>query len=736
MPATVKLSPSAFLAKIPGTEPYSQEHPILSDPISLEGINSGRQLASLFKRSIESVLDLVPESSAQIVDLGAYKPQRDSYGRTGTIVELGLALESLLEPRLASAVNLPHRRHQIAVPVEISFTAPLCEMDPGELPSLQRDVLLGQHRLFLYRILVQRTKARLVYLDHAGIRISDEFDWTVANSFLHLFVWKLAHMTPEELGFDPTAELATTTEVAALRCAMDSGLLPPHIREAARATFEGDYPVHRVLITVADPLPDEAFPVDPPVLLPPPSIPLGRSGPGVIPSEGHLFLVGRPHFQAERFVGRFTRGYVAFDLQAQRFCFLKDYWRPLVSRRRARPEHLVYERLHAAQTPFIATLICGGDVGGPRAQKTRVQDDFPENRTTPRAHYRIAVEEVGVPLKTFRGFRGLANLFAQAITAHGHAVKYAGILHGDISVGNILIKPAGRALLIDWDHARLVSELETGPVEPGHAGTWQFQSALLLRWPRKPYRVSDDIESFVHAFIYMVLRHHVTSIDNLPAFVEGFFDRCHYVRAELDGGVTTVKRGGDSKLLHLNATSSRFTAVGSPKLQALLDEIARGCAESYAAVDTKAMDRLYGIVRHVPEDRRRATQIAPPPQPISELDMSWVSRCGVKYEPRTDPPSPAPPTISPPAANATPSDPSEMTGFLADWDAVIQVFLVYIVDTNNQADQEADTRSKADDELKRREPERSNGVNVIHRRFHQQKRNVPLKPCRALQSAA
>ena len=43
-------------------------------------------------------------------------------------------------------------------------------------------------------------------------------------------------------------------------------------------------------------------------------------------------------------------------------------------------------------------------------------------------------------------------------------MEKAGVLHRDISVGNILIDPSTRCgLLIDWD---LASELESGPVEP------------------------------------------------------------------------------------------------------------------------------------------------------------------------------------------------------------------------------------------------------------------------------
>ncbi|KAM5541419.1 hypothetical protein V8D89_004973 [Ganoderma adspersum] len=689
MPATVKLSPRAFLAKVPGPELSIDELGELNEAVSLEGIHHGRQLVSIFKRSMESVLTLASTKSPQVVDLGAC-----------TVVELGFTFDSSpLEQAPLIPENLPHSHRRIAVPVEISFAVPLCDMDPGELSFLQRDVLLRQHRLFLYRVVVQRAKARFVYLDHAGIRISDEFDWTIANSFLHVFVWKLAHMTTEELGFDSTAELATVAEICVLRNAINDGGLPSHIAEAANAAFDGHCLVYMLRITVADPLPDEAFPADPPVLLPPPDTPLGHHGPRVIPKGEHFFLVGRPHFQADRFVGRFTRGFVAFDVQAQRFCFVKDYWRPLAPHR-PRPEHLIYERLHAAQTPFIATLICGGDVGGPRAQKTHVQDELPNDRVAPRVHYRIALAEVGMPLKMFYGFRELANVLAQAIAAHAHAVKYAGVLHGDVSVGNILIKSDRTALLIDWDHCRLVSELETGPVKPRHAGTWQFQSALIQRWPRKPYRPSDDIESFIHVFRYMVLRHHVTNTASLHTVVRFYFENSGFVPIIFDDGTSRiVKLGGDGKLAHFQCPTSAFSVTRHPKLQALLDTIAHRCYECYSAIDAERMHDMYGLPQPVPADNRQEEQDSQPP-PMSLDKVSWVTRS----RPRSSPPAVCP--YATPAPAAADSDPCDISGFLADPLEIVRTFLSYVASTSSQADQEADARSKAPDEFKRRDCER------------------------------
>jgi serine/threonine protein kinase len=47
------------------------------------------------------------------------------------------------------------------------------------------------------------------------------------------------------------------------------------------------------------------------------------------------------------------------------------------------------------------------------------------------------------------------------LTAHKHAYEDAGILHCDISAGNIIITDKG-SLLIDWDLCNQVENLENG----------------------------------------------------------------------------------------------------------------------------------------------------------------------------------------------------------------------------------------------------------------------------------
>ena len=290
------------------------------------------------------------------------------------------------------------------------------EIALGQFAEYQLNVFTHQHRCFLYAIYIRGTGARMIYSDCTGTRVSEEFDWTDDNSFLHRFVWKLAHMSLEELGFDPTAELATDSQCHQLKLAKGDNTLQPHVVEAVNNAFDGHYPIYKLRITVSEPFPDELFPANDPVILPPSMSEL--ASPTTPPEQQvkeHEFLVARPHFHTDALVGRCTKCYIAYDIEGRRFCFLKDYWRPLVANR-SRPEHLVYNRLHSVGTPFIPTLICGGDVGGPRRQMTQVQDNLPsKGRPVPRIHYRIAIAEIARPLDTFKTFTGLAYIFAQVI---------------------------------------------------------------------------------------------------------------------------------------------------------------------------------------------------------------------------------------------------------------------------------------------------------------------------------
>nr|VWP01809.1 Uncharacterized protein [Ganoderma boninense] len=480
----------------------------------------------------------------------------------------------------------------------------------GQFIEYQLNLFKYQHRTFSYSIYICFDMARLLYFDRAGAYVSQPFSWTAKSSLLHEFVWKFAQLANandfEHMGHDTTAEMVSSSRRQKFFREAKNPELAEHVRTGLKKAIENSCPLYELTVETVPPSPDEWFPDDP---FPEPSVPhsssLGNSSSEFNhstsqPAKGSTpslrrFIVGRPHFSADALVGRCTRGYMAFDMTDDKKwvpCFLKDSWRPYVQGR-TRPEHLVYERLrrmNVKKEDGIATLICGGDVGGRLGQRTIVQKDLPrEKRPVPRIHYRLVIEEIGLPLSEFRNFGELSGIFADALKAHTKVWKDAKVLHRDISVGNIMIRVEGEkrtGFLIDWDLSRLESELGKGPVEPDRTGTWQFRSALSLLYPRKPYRRSDDVESFIHAYVYLILRHHVTNTLSVRQIAENYFEQ-----ASLIGG---IKVGGATKFQLLQTGRVPFLVKGNPPLQALLHLLFSRCFTAYSNISETQMEFFYG----------------------------------------------------------------------------------------------------------------------------------------------
>jgi hypothetical protein len=91
-------------------------------------------------------------------------------------------------------------------------------------------------------------------------------------------------------------------------------------------------------------------------------------------------------------------------------------------------------------------------------------------------HYRLVLYKIGRDLLSFGSTKELVTAMRDAfigmpyssifftlskfiLTAHYHTYYDAGILHRDISAGNILITSSGQGLLIDWDLSKDTNSL-------------------------------------------------------------------------------------------------------------------------------------------------------------------------------------------------------------------------------------------------------------------------------------
>ncbi|EJF58078.1 hypothetical protein DICSQDRAFT_173309 [Dichomitus squalens LYAD-421 SS1] len=440
-------------------------------------------------------------------------------------------------------------------------------------------IFAHQHRTHIYALYVYRDQARICFFDRSGGVVSTPFHYgTKADTTFQRFFYRLAGMSREQLGFDPTAVLADESVVDDLRAwaaAVPTEYLRKLVCEAlcwdptTNSSSSAEWPTYEVTF------------------------------------KGKMLYVGRAAFTSRSPCGRCTRGYVAIERETDEdgstiysVRYLKDSWRRVLSK--CRPEYEVYARLAAQGVmEYILTCLGGEDVLGQAGvwQQTRAGVYVPSEPSL-RGHYRILLKEVCRPLSDFQDYRDLALILGDALSAHRDAWVKAGVLHRDVSYNNILIyethNDEGQAtlkgLLTDWDLAKYKEDMDSGsgPQKPDGVGTWYFRSAVSKRWPTKPYTVSDDIESFVHVYHYCVLRFHATQYSGV--LVECVNMTYGQVEKRVEDGAYV---GGFMKFSQMCNPHSMITPSNNKMLQALLQELAKITAAHYATIDVEEYDRRY-----------------------------------------------------------------------------------------------------------------------------------------------
>ncbi|GJJ09174.1 hypothetical protein Clacol_003396 [Clathrus columnatus] len=214
------------------------------------------------------------------------------------------------------------------------------------------------------------------------------------------------------------------------------------------------------------------------------------------------------------------------------------------------PEHDVYHRLRTSNVSHIPTVVEGGDILDHETftqgllEEKLVWIRNPSRRLKKHRHYRLILKEIATPLHSFSSTKILVSAIRDAMEAHRAAYFSAGILHGDISSGNIMIYNNG-GLLIDWDLSR-----STGAQISERTGTWPFISCRLLKDLTASQGFIDDVESFVHVITWVSFRYakHDLPDEAVLAFFALVFD---YAWTGKDG----LTRGGGTKMRYLNFPS-------------------------------------------------------------------------------------------------------------------------------------------------------------------------------------
>ncbi|KAJ3477491.1 hypothetical protein NLI96_g10424 [Meripilus lineatus] len=434
----------------------------------------------------------------------------------------------------------------------------------GQVASNIGKIFSHQHRTFVFSIHIHGELVYLVRWDRAGAVVATPFNLLKESHKAHTFLSRFAKMGPAQQGYDDSIRSALPSEAKMFLDYRTMDLVHQAYLEEARAPCGGmDAVVYVVQIVGCDGRPNLRL------------------------------AIGRPRFMGGGIVGRATRGFIAYDLDNQRLVFLKDYWQPDMES--YHPELQTYERLRKANVQFIATPLGGGEVydstNPESAQKTITQDYLPkplghEYPYSARKHYRLVLEEVAQPLEEYENPVEMVLAVSCAVVAHQQAWEKAGVLHRDISCGNILITGSDaqcRGILIDWD-MRKHNDKEGGLSGPAfRSGTWLFMSALLLKNPGKPHHVSDDIESFVHVIDWLTFRFHIDWAS------EGFlgFPAAWNHFMEYSRNAKGVDVGGGEKFRNLRSGEPAFLVnlVDSDALGTLVQWLADLCKEHYSSPD-------------------------------------------------------------------------------------------------------------------------------------------------------
>ncbi|KAH9174774.1 hypothetical protein EDB89DRAFT_1904348 [Lactarius sanguifluus] len=394
----------------------------------------------------------------------------------------------------------------------------------GQLIAYTSAIHRSQFRVFSFSVVLFGNTGRLLRWDRSGVIYTEPFNWSTQPDTLFEFLWRLNFLSDVKRGYDTTVTSVADDEAEAAL---------PKLRTYKGLENVAKADLHKFLVR------DDH----------------------TLNGQIKYFIASSAVWDSEALFGRSTFGYVAYDPETTNLVYLKDFWR--TDRDGIQKEGDVYRELHDAKVSNIAKLGFAGDVpllpdygrtDSPAVQRTMTQEfvkDWCPGQpcVDPYVHYRLVLETLGGSLHTFKSTRELCEVIRDAIVAHTEAYERVGILHRDVSAGNILITENGSGILIDWDLSKKVVKGGSGTQrQHSRTGTWQFISIARLQEPStRPHEVSDDLESFFWVLLYLVAK--CKGPENLSKQMQIVFDQ--HDDMDDDG----IIRGGRGKLYCLRQTA-------------------------------------------------------------------------------------------------------------------------------------------------------------------------------------
>lgn len=310
----------------------------------------------------------------------------------------------------------------------------------GQVASYCAAILGSQFRVHVFAVLVCGKFARFMRWDRCVAVITQRFEYPT-SAYLSQFILGYDSMTRDQQGHDTTVVALCTNSLN-----LDEDVV---LKLTANK--------HQILRVEVPDLNDST------VL--------------------HSYLISYPlEYTFTSPFGRATRGMEAYDESTKGYVYIKDYWRSA----ELHLEGDIYRVLKEKEIPHIAPFGYGNDL--PHRTISQIGEGGwvdTLSRFPCRQHYRMSLNKVLRRLTDFKSSHEFVSAIADAMdgmsstlsltsnasaylsTAHDAAYFKAGILHCDVSVGNIMIGDDGEGFLIDWDLSTDLSKVTLGTQQPG-----------------------------------------------------------------------------------------------------------------------------------------------------------------------------------------------------------------------------------------------------------------------------
>ena len=266
----------------------------------------------------------------------------------------------------------------------------------SNLVDYSSEIFLRQQRNYNIMFYIFRTTARFLRFDQTGAIVSKPIDLETDSEVFYKFFWSMANAEDRALGYDPTAKLILDPPV---------GRHPDLVRlDEALARL----PRSRTAPYILKAFLDDSL-----------NLPIYKLQVPDLKSRrvSHHFLVRNP--SSQEMGANATRGYIGFNVETQRFCFLKDIWRFDWPERLI--EKVAYEELEPHSIRGIPTIHSGGDVLRHSPAEGRIFHQTTQTQKHPhaicfprRVHARLVMNEIGIPLKDCNSSHEMFSGFCHA----------------------------------------------------------------------------------------------------------------------------------------------------------------------------------------------------------------------------------------------------------------------------------------------------------------------------------